>query len=323
VERYDVSEECYPYYSISGEDKTPMYLPKWEQPPYDVSPSMLDKLCPKPWRYQSSGDMDNVIPRTSLRVAYGGGGYVANLGYDLQTARGVMEDLSEYNWIDRRTRALIVEFSTFNSNMNILVVANYLFEFLPTGGVYADVKIEMLDLHGSKTSLVQFILFCRLLVMVMMVAYFVNELVKMRRQKGSYFKNVWNWIAIVLIITSVTAAVLHIVQEKRTSDSVRELNKNLYANVSFDKALSLLDIETTVFSVVIFLATLKFLTLLRFSRQIIFLSITFRLAAKYLASSVLSSVHCYILLFCHVRNVGIRGSRGGIFQLSSSLHLPV
>ena len=106
----------------------------------------------------------------------------------------------------------------------------------------------------------------------------------MCRQKGSYFKNVWNWIALVLIITSVTAVVLHIVQEKTTSDSVRELNKNLYANVSFHKALRLLDMETTFLSVVIFLATLKFLTLLRFSRQIIFLSITVRLAAKYLAS---------------------------------------
>ena len=260
-----------------------MYLPKWGQRPYDASPFLFDSLCPKPWRYQSSDDMGN-LPRSSPRAAYGGGGYVAELGYDLQTAREVMEALSKNNWIDRRTRALIVEFSIFNSNMNILVTANYFFEFLPTGGVYTNIKIDMLDLRGSETSLVQLILFCRLLVIVMMVAYFVNELVKMCRQKGSYFKNVWNWIALVLIITSVTAVVLHIVQEKTTSDSVRELNKNLYANVSFHKALRLLDMETTFLSVVIFLATLKFLTLLRFSRQIIFLSITVRLAAKYLAS---------------------------------------
>ena len=270
-----------------------MYLPKWEQPPHDASPSLFDSLCPKPWRYQSSDDLGN-LPRSSPRAAYGGGGYVADLGYDLQTAREVMEGLSENNWIDRRTRALIVEFSIFNSNMNILVIANYFFEFLPTGGVYTNFRTEMLDLHGSETSLGQLILFCRLLVIVMMVAYFINELVKMCRQKGSYFKNVWNWIALVLIITSVTAVILHIVQEKTTSDSVRELNKNLYANVSFHKSLSLLDMETTVFSVVIFLATLKFLTLLRFSRQIIFLSITVRFAAKYLASfSVV-----FVVIFC-------------------------
>ena len=318
MERYNVTEECYPYYSMSCEDKTPVYIPKWKQPPYDASPFLFDKLCPKPWRYQSSEDMGN-SPRSSVLATYGGGGYVADLGYDLQTARSVMEALSKNNWIDRRTRALIVEFSIFNSNMNILVVANYFFEFLPTGGVYTNIKIEMLDLHGSETNLVQLILFCRLLVIVMMVAYFVNELVKMCRQKGTYFKNVWNWIALVLIITSVTAVVLHIVQEKTTSDSVRELNKNLYANVSFHKALSLLDMETTVFSFAIFLATLKFLTLLRFSRQIIFLSITVRLAAKYLASfSVV-----FVVIFCSFAISGILAFGALVESYSSFLRVCV
>ena len=295
-----------------------MYLPKWEQPPHDASPSLFDSLCPKPWRYQSSDDLGN-LPRSSPRAAYGGGGYVADLGYDLQTAREVMEGLSENNWIDRRTRALIVEFSIFNSNMNILVIANYFFEFLPIGGVYTNFRMEMLDLHGSETSLGQLILFCRLLVIVMMVAYFVNELVKMCRQKGSYFKNVWNWIALVLIITSVTAVVLHIVQEKTTSDSVRELNKNIYANVSFHKALSLLDMETTIFSVVIFLATLKFLTLLRFSRQIIFLSITARLAAKYLVSfSVV-----FVVIFCSFAMSGMLAFGALVESYSSFLRVCV
>ena len=244
---------------------------------------------------------------------------MADLGYDLQTARSVMEALSENNWIDRRTRALIVEFSIFNSNMNILVIANYFFEILPTGGVYTNIRIEMPDLHGSETSLVQLILFCRLLVIVMMVAYFVNELAKMCRQKGSYFKNVWNWIALVLIITSVTAVVLHIVQEKTTSDSVKELNKNLYANVSFHKALSLLDMETTFLSVVIFLATLKFLTLLRFSRQIIFLSITVRLAAKYLASfSVV-----FVVIFCSFAMSGMLAFGALVESYSSFLRVCV
>ena len=295
-----------------------MYLPKWKQPPHDASPSLFDSLCPKPWRYQSSDDLGN-LPRSSPRAAYGGGGYVADLGYDLQRAREVMEGLSENNWIDRRTRALIVEFSIFNSNVNILVIANYFFEFLPTGGVYTNFRMEMLDLHGSETSLVQLILFCRLLVIVMMVAYFVNELVKMCRLKGSYFKNVWNWIALVLIITSVTAVVLHIVQEKTTRDSVRELNKNLYANVSFHKALSLLDMETTIFSLVIFLATLKFLTLLRFSRQIIFLSITARLAAKYLASfSVV-----FVVIFCSFAMSGMLAFGDLVESYSSFLRVCV
>ena len=295
-----------------------MYLPKWKHPPSDTSTSFFKTLCPKPWRYQSSDDMDN-LPWSSPRAAYGGGGYVADLGYDLQTASGVMENLNENNWIDRRTRALIVEFSIFNSNMNILAIANYFFEFMPTGGVYTYLRIEMVDLQGSETSLFQLVLVSRLLVIVMTVVYLVVQLVKMCRQKVTYFKNVWNWVALVLIFASVTAVVLHIVQEKTTSDSVKELNKNLYAAVSFHKAMSLLDIETTVFSVVIFLATLKFMTVLRFSRQIIFLSITVRFAAKYLASFSI----VFFVIFCSFAMSGMLAFGALVESYSSFLRVCV
>ena len=277
-----------------------MYLPKWKQAPSDVSSSLYDTLCPKPWRYQSSDDMGN-LPKISPRAAYGSGGYVADLGYDLQTAMGAMEQLSENNWIDRSTRVAIVEFGIFNSNMNILAVANYFFEFLPTGGVFRHVKVEMLVLYGTESSFLQLVLFCRLLLIIMIVAYCVIETVKMCRQRRSYFRNVWNWLALVLIVTSITAVVSHIMREKTTTDTVKELQKNLHATVSFHKAISLLDIETIFLSVVIFLATIKLLSLLRFSKQIIFLSIAVRFAGRYLAS--FSFV--FIVIFCAFATSGM------------------
>ena len=300
VEKYNVSKMCYPHYSKSREDKTPMYLPKWKQPPSDVSPSLYDRLCPKPWRYQSADHMGNLL-KISPRAAYGGGGYVADLGYDLQTAIRVMEQLSENNWINLQARVAIVEFRIFNSNMNILAIANYFFEFLPTGGVFSHIKVEMLQLYGTESSLLQLVLLCRLLLIIMIVAYCVIETVKMCRQRRSYFRNVWNWLALVLIVTSMTAVVSHIMLEKTTTDTVKELQKNLYANVSFHKAISLLDIETAFLSIVIFLATIKLLSLLRFSKQIIFLSIAVRFAGRYLAS--FSFV--FIVIFCSFATSGM------------------
>ena len=318
MERYNVTEVCFSHYSINCEDKTPMYLPKWKHLPSDASPSTFKTLCPKPWRYQSSDEMNN-LPKMSPRATYGGGGYVADLGYDQQTARRVMADLIKNNWIDRRTRALIVEFSVFNSNINILVVVNYFFEFLPTGGVFTYIGIEMLDLHSTETGLVQLILVCRLLLIFMILAYLTIELVKMCRQKASYCKDVWNWVSIALIITSVTAVVFHIIQEKTTRDTIKELQKNVYATVSFHKAITLLDIETTVFSVVVFLGTLKLLTLLRFSKQIIYLSITIRLAGKYLVSFSL----VFVIMFCSFAMCGMLAFGSMVESYSSFLRVCV
>jgi len=237
----------------------------------------------------------------SPRAAYGGGGYVADLGYDLQAAIRVVEQLSENNWIDRQARVAIVEFGIFNSNMNILAVANYFFEFLPTGGVFSHVKVEMLELYGTESSFLKLVLLCRLLLIIMIVAYCVIETVKMCRQRRSYFRNVWNWLALVVIVTSMTAVVSHIMRVKTTTDTVKELQKNLYATVSFHKAISLLDIETTFLSIVIFLATIKLLSLLRFSKQIIFLSIAVRFAGRYLAS--FSFV--FFVIFCSFATSGM------------------
>ena len=295
-----------------------MYLPKWKQPPSDVSPSLFDTLCPKPWRYQSSDDMGN-LQKTSPRAKYGGGGYVADLGYDLQTAMSVVEQLSANNWIDRRARVAIVEFSIFNSNMNILAVANYFFEFLPTGGVFSYVKVEMLELYGTESSFLQLVLLSRLLLVIMIVAYCVIEIVKMCRQRRFYFRNVWNWLALVLVVTSMTAVVSHIVRMKTTRDTVKQLQENLYATVSFHKAISLLDIETTFLSVVIFLATIKLLSLLRFSKQIIFLSIAVRFAGRYLAS--FSFV--FIVIFCSFATSGMVAFGALVESYSSFLRVCV
>ena len=277
-----------------------MYLPKWKHLPSDASPSSFEKLCPKPWRYQSSEELGN-LPRISPRATYGGGGYVADLGYDLQTARSAMEDLSENNWIDRRSRVAVVEFSIFNINMNILVVANYFFEFLPTGGVLSYVRVEMLEMYGTETSLVQLVLLFRLILIIMIVAYCVIEMIKMCRQKGSYFRSVWNWLVLVLILTSVTSVIVHIVRQKATTDTIKEQQKNVFATVSFHKAVSLMDVETTILSLVIFLSTIKLLSLLRFSKHIIFLSIAVRLAGKYLTSFSL----VFVVIFCSFAMCGM------------------
>ena len=318
METYNVTATCYPPYSKRCEDKTPMNLPKWKSLPADASPSLFKKLCPKPWRYQRSEEMGN-LEQISPRASYGGGGYVADLGYDIQTARRVVEDLSKNSWIDVRSRAAIVEFSIFNINTNILVVGNYFFEFLPTGGVFSHVKIEILQLYGTETSFAQLVLLFRLLLIVMVIVYLVIEAVKLFRQKGSYFRNIWNWLSIVLIITSVTAVVLHIVGEQTTKNIIKELQKNIYATASFHQAIHLLDIETVVLAVVIFLATVKLLSLLRFSKQIIFLSITVRFAGRCLASFSI----IFIIIFLSFATCGMLAFGNTVDSYSSFLRVCV
>ena len=118
----------------------------------------------------------------------------------------------------------------------------------------------------------------------MVAAYLVVEVVKLYRQRWSYFRNLWNWISVVLIITSTTAVVIHIVGESTTTNAIQDLRKNIFATVGFNRAVMLLNIETIILFVLIVLATVKLLSLIRFNKQIIILSITVQLVGKSLAS---------------------------------------
>ena len=66
---------------------------------------------------------------------YGGGGYVVNLGSSMLEASGVIADLKHHKWITRGTRAIMIDFTVYNANINLFCVVRLLLEFPATGGV--------------------------------------------------------------------------------------------------------------------------------------------------------------------------------------------
>lgn len=66
---------------------------------------------------------------------YPGEGYYWDLPLKKQDALDVVTELRNWNWIDKKTRAIIIENSVVNPNTNIIVSNRLLFEFNAFGGV--------------------------------------------------------------------------------------------------------------------------------------------------------------------------------------------
>ncbi|PFX14626.1 Polycystic kidney disease protein 1-like 2 [Stylophora pistillata] len=115
-------EECFEGYSIENEDKTAYNKPGWRPVENVTRNDKLLRLCPRPWRYQHVDDTDT-IPRWGQFSYYHGGGFVADLGYQNHTGFSIVTDLQKNSWLDKKTRVVIAEFSTFNPSLNVLVVA--------------------------------------------------------------------------------------------------------------------------------------------------------------------------------------------------------
>lgn len=61
--------------------------------------------------YPFSGDYNNYYP---------GDGYVYELRGSRNFLRGNLSQLQQLGWIDRKTRAIFVEFSAYNPNINMV-----------------------------------------------------------------------------------------------------------------------------------------------------------------------------------------------------------
>ena len=123
------------------------------------------------------------------------------------TAKRIIDDLIKNDWIDRQTRAVLVEFSLYNPSSNLLAVMIYYYEVLPEGFAGVFKSYGILPLSATDPQAHNTYLFFVLLFGLLLACYFVLECIKLVRQKRSYFTSVWNWLDILQILTASSALV--------------------------------------------------------------------------------------------------------------------
>ncbi len=59
---------------------------------------------------------------------------------------GNISMLKELSWIDMQTRAVIIQMSLYNPNVNLFIFVTIVAEFSPSGGVSPSARVEPLAL---------------------------------------------------------------------------------------------------------------------------------------------------------------------------------
>lgn len=245
--------------------------------------------CPENWEYSKDEDLGSFDSWGRFAV-YHGGGYLANLGYNKLAARRVINDLVENNWIDSRTRAVIVEFSLLNPSTNIISVMSYFYEILPSGFSGTFKSYGMLPLASTDSQAHNAYLFFVLLFGVFLLCYFIRECIKLFRQKCSYFKSLWNWMGVFQIFTASLALIFQAIKSQRVAKTLGKLKENPFIPVSFHQALFWSEAETVALCITSAIATLRLLKCFHFNHQVIKLSSFMR--------SHLPSLVSFFVIFC-------------------------
>ena len=76
------------------------------------------------WTFQSQKELDGASYDGEISE-YGGGGYTEVLPLTLNEAKEAIQYLKDNLWIDRGTRAVFVEFTVYNANINLFCVVRY------------------------------------------------------------------------------------------------------------------------------------------------------------------------------------------------------
>ncbi|KAL9976396.1 hypothetical protein ACROYT_G013694 [Oculina patagonica] len=309
-----ISPVCYEGYSEANEERRAFSKPGWKPIKNVTSRDELLLACPKPWRYQSAGESHTGTKWGQFSL-YPGGGYIADLGYNTATAVSVIKNLQKYDWLDRQTRAVVVEFSTFNPSVNVLGIGTYFFEVEASGYRAPFTKTEVISLYSTETASRPLYLICALLFVVFVLLYLGRECYKLWEQRSRYFKSFWNWLEIFQMVLSITAIAMHIVQSDRITLVIRKLQQNVYANINFREADIWCEAENAVLGILTFTVTVKLLRLIRFNKQVALFAKTVKISARHLSSFVV----VFLILFVAFLHFGIMTFGTGSEQYSSVL----
>lgn len=219
------------------------------------------------FQFQTSSDL-GTLPVVSGTTAYGGGGYVGDLGYELSKAKEVILNLKEDKWIDRETRAIFVEFVLFEPSSNIYAFVRFLFSYQPTGVIIPSFRVEPLAIYGASDSLADVIVFCQIMFFLLVLWSLFSECRRIYREKCAYFKDFWNVMELLLIASAIGTIAIFIMKMQYTSSIVKKVQENPYGRMSFDYVALMTDVESAIIAVLIFLVTLRVLKLLRFNSHV-------------------------------------------------------
>ena len=235
-----------------------------------VLPNGQISSCLERWHYQSTVDLRG-FPYWGRVARYSGGGYVANLGYDMVKAFTVVADLHSNGWIDIQTRAVFVEFTVYNANTNLFGIISIFLEFPASSSVVTKAWFQTAQfyLHLASGQML-----AHILVLLFWLYFLYQESKQMLKQRCAYFRGFWNWVGIILVFLEFAAVIIFLARLYEVDQNLIQLQENPHDYVTFQYAGAADALFSYVLGVLVFFYNIRLLRLLRFNKTFLVLGMT-------------------------------------------------
>ncbi|XP_078682433.1 polycystin-2-like [Branchiostoma floridae x Branchiostoma belcheri] len=240
-----------------------------------------NKTCVMPYISGIAGQAAASFPESSPETfshvlhgtmgSYGGHGYRVNLGEMQAEMMETLKILESNRWIDPYTAALVLDLTLYHVNANLFSTVCVLFEFPPSAGAIATLKVSTFPLTAQ--GMAPTILFVAKAMFVACLLYVIIRLVKNARQEGrSFFLQVWTVVEVASVVTS-----LYVIGAMASKDAFTGKAKSLISHELQKDQRSFVDLTDVAFwtdqftaavAMVIWLNLVKICSLLRVSARV-------------------------------------------------------
>ncbi|CAF1622969.1 unnamed protein product [Adineta ricciae] len=269
---------CYEDYSYSNEEKD-SYSPQWTNL---ITKTNFSSSIRKSFQYQTSEQSDT-YPYVGDQGIYPGGGYIYEFRGRFSELQSNLSELRQLNWIDKQTRAVIIQLTLYNPNVHLFTQMNFLLEILSTGGLSTSSRFEPLDFYALTST---FQLICNVLYLVMIIYLMwieIQLLIKLKWKK--YIQQFWSWIELGIFVCSWTSLAIYVWRYKECQRIGRLFSEtNGYVYINLQMASYINNILVYLFGFCCFFGTIKFVKLLRFNQRLCLFIQTLHYSANELIS---------------------------------------
>ncbi|PRD33327.1 UNVERIFIED_CONTAM: Pkd2l1 [Trichonephila clavipes] len=154
------------------------------------------------WVYHTEKEM-NGSNHWALLATYTGAGSFRDLGVTKKQALARLEVLKQNLWISRATRAVFIDFTVYNANLNLFCVVKLCFEFPATGGMIPSWSFRTVKLLRYVNPYDYFIMACEVSIILFILYYIVEESLEIKKNGCVYFYEVWNILDLLVIGVSL------------------------------------------------------------------------------------------------------------------------
>ncbi|XP_035672972.1 polycystic kidney disease and receptor for egg jelly-related protein-like [Branchiostoma floridae] len=247
------------YFDFCSEDYTrdnavtEHFLTSWVSPPKTAN---FTPSASSPWVYQHT---DSVWSFSG----YGTGGYVADFNVKTAQAYFKLYDLEDQKWIDRQTRAVVVDFTIYNANVDLFCLVSVLIETPDTGNARASSTVRMIRLYQYRHAIDMVVLIFQVAYTLVIIYDIYAAVRRIIAQRGAFFRNVWNLIDILIILLSLTAFAAFGARMILTNQTLASFRKNKASFLNLVPAIVADEALVAVVAIIAFVGCMRCCRLLR------------------------------------------------------------